>query len=199
MDYVTVDEVKNSQELMGVNFADYDVIKAIPAASRAVENYTGRPTFGTTVGTRYYTPQEARYLTIDDLVTVGSVTTDNNGDGTFETVWTQNTNYVLEPLNNPAIGWPYTQLRVHPLSGLWLPPWPRSVQVTGTFGWPSVPESIYTATLILAAQTVKRVREAPFGVVGLGIDNIAVRISSVDTQLRQHLDPYVQGAGVLAA
>ncbi len=199
MDYVTLEEIKNSQELVGVSFADYDAMKALGAASRAVENITGRPTFGTSVGTRYYTPTRERWVSIDDLLTVSSVATDQDGDGAFETAWTQNSHYVLEPLNNAAIGWPYDELRVHPHGGLYLPCWPRSLAVAGTFGWPSVPEDVYAATMIIATQTVKRMREAPFGVVGFGIDNIAVRIAKTDAQICMFLDPYVKGQGVLAA
>ena len=76
MDYVTLDELKNSQELVGVNFADFDAMKAIPAASRAVENMTGQPTFGTQVATRYYTPRERHIVNIDSLVAVTEVRTD---------------------------------------------------------------------------------------------------------------------------
>ncbi len=198
-DYVTLEELKNSQELTGVSFADYDIMRAIPAASRAVENITGRPTFGTSAGTRYYTPQEYGYLPIDDYVGGGTVSSDNDGDGVFETAWTLNRDYVLEPLNNLSINWPFQEIRVHPRGTRRFVPWPRSVQVTGVFGWPTVPESIYASTLIIAAQTVKFMREAPFGVVGLGIDQIAVRVSSTNPQVMMHLDPYVRGGGVLIA
>ncbi len=72
--------------------------------------------------------------------------------------------------------------------------------MVGTFGWTAVPEPVYAATLILASQIVKYMREAPFGVVGLGIDQVAVRVSSTNPQVMMHLDPYVRGGdGVLVA
>lgn len=198
-DYVTLSELKNSQELMGVNFADYDAMKAIPAASRAVDNITGRM-FDQSVGTRYYTPYEGGYLCIDDYLGGGTLATDQDADGTFETEWALNTDYVLEPLNAAAKGWPYEEVRVHPLGSQRFPCWPRSVSVSGTFGWAAVPEGVYAATVIIAAQTVKFLREAPFGVVGLGLDNIAVRISRTNPHVAMHLDPYVKGGqGVLVA
>ncbi len=197
-DYVSLQELKNSQELMGVSFADYDAMKAIPAASRMVENLTGR-TFGTSYGTRYYSPYEPGYLCIDDLIS-GNLSTDQNSDGTFETTWTLNRDYVFEPLNAAAIGWPYEEVRVHPLGSLRFPCYPRSVAVAGTFGWTAVPEPIYAATLIIAAQTVKYMREAPFGVVGLGIDQVAVRVSRSNPQVSMMLEDYIRGGdGVLVA
>jgi hypothetical protein len=42
--------------------------------------------------------------------------------------------------------------------------------VTGQFGWSTSPEDIKAATSILAAKLFKRVREAPFGIVTVGID-----------------------------
>jgi hypothetical protein len=196
-DYVTLSELKNSQELMGVSFADYDAMKAIPAASRAVENITGR-FFGTSYGTRYYTPLEANYLNITDLL-AGTVTSDNDADGVFETAWTFGRDYVLEPLNAAADGWPYEQITVNPRGTRRFPCWPRSISVAGTFGWTAVPEGIYAATVIIAAQTVKFMREAPFGVVGVGIDNVAVRVSRTNPQVSMHLEPYIRGVGVMVA
>ncbi len=195
-DYVTLSELKNSQELMGVSFADYDAMKAIPAASRAVENITGR-FFGTAMGTRYYSAYQPGYLDIDDLIS-GTLYTDQDADGVFETTWTANRDYVLEPLNAPAVGWPYEEVRVHPRGAFRFPCYPRGVAVAGTFGWTAVPEPIYAATVILAAQTVKYMREAPFGVVGIG--EVAMRVSRTNPQVMMHLEPYIRGGdGVMVA
>lgn len=197
-DYVTLTELKNSQELMGVSFADYDAMKAIPAASRAVENITDR-VFTQSVGTRYFTPYDGGYLEIDDYLGGGTLASDNDADGVFETTWTLNRDYVLEPLNAAAKGWPYEAVRVHPLGSRRFPCWPRGVAVVGTFGWTAVPEPVYAATVMIAARTVKRMREAPFGVVGLGIDNVAVRVARTDPEISMHLDSYVRGGGVMVA
>jgi hypothetical protein len=76
---------------------------------------------------------------------------------------------------------------------------PSSVAVTGQFGWPAVPAQVIEATTILATRLLRRAREAPFGVVGLGIDGAAVRISRFDPDVGFLLDPLVKGSGVLAA
>lgn len=197
-EYLTLMELKNSSELVGSAFADYDIQKAIAAASRGIDEYTGR-FFFTSVGTRYYTALDPYYVDIDDLVTGGVVSTDQDGDGTFETAWTQNTDYVLSPFNAVADGRPYEEVKKHPLGSYRFPCFPRSVSVAGTFGWSAVPDPIVEATTIIATKLVKRKREAPFGIVGVGIDNFAVRIARTDPDVSFLLDPYVRGSGVLIA
>lgn len=201
--YITLSELKNSQELVGFAFADYDAQMAIQSASNGVSQYCGRD-FGVASGTttRYYTPQEPGYVNIDDLVTTTSaatVQTDTNGDGVFETTWTLNTDYVLEPMNAQADSWPYEWIRVHPNSGNRFTSWPRSLAVTGSFGWPATPDNIREATMILSVRLLKRAREAPFGVVGGGLDSSPVRIARTDPDIGFLLDNWVRGYGVLVA
>lgn len=197
-EYLTVMELKNSAELVGTAFADYDIQKAISAASRGIDEYTGR-FFFTSVGTRYYTAAEACHLDIDDLSTAGVVTTDQDGDGVYETSWTVNTDYTFAPLNGPTDGKPYEEIRVHPYAGQRFPCFPAGVSVAGTFGWPAVPDPIIEATTIIATKLVKRKRDAPFGIVGVGIDNFAVRIARTDPDVAFLLDPFIRGSGVMIA
>ena len=199
-EYLSLTELKATSELYGFSFADEDARQAISAASRGIDEYCGRRFYSDADASsiRYYTPVEPQYLEIDDLVTCGTVATDSDGDGVFETTWTVNTNYILEPLNAAADGKPYERLRVAPYGGYF---WPyrgrRSVAVTGMFGWSSVPPTVKEATTIMATRLLKRAREAPFGVVGLGLDNVAVRISQVDPDVAFLLDPFVRGQGIL--
>jgi len=201
MNYISLTELKVTSELIGFSFADYDAEQAISAASRGIEEYTGRffTAAGTTYATRYYTPSWGGYIGIDDITTVGTVTTDWDGDGVFETTWTANRDYLLEPFNAALDGKPYEEIRVHPMSSLRLPCWPRSVAVTGTFGWPSVPPQVKEITTLMAARLIKRKREAPFGVAGIGIDGTPIRIARVDPELQWLIDPLKKGGGVLAA
>lgn len=196
MSYITLQELKNNAELVGVSFADYDAEIHIAAACAGIDEYTGR-TFTSSVGTRYYTPVDRWHLDIDDAINVTSVMTDYDGDGTFETTWTENTDYVLVPLNATANGEPFDELQMkrYPYSSHILPMWPRSVQVQGTFGWPAVPAPIKSAAMIMSMRLLRRAREAPFGIVGLGIDNVAVRISKVDPDLAWLVDPFIKGPG----
>jgi hypothetical protein len=99
-------------------------------------------------------------LTVDDFgSTTGLILAlDTGGDGTYETTLTFNTDYVVEPFNAIAIGKPYTQIT---LVGGQLLPWllPNlrpSVQLTAKWGFPTVPEDISQACLILTADMYKR-------------------------------------------
>ena len=182
--YVTSADVKSSLALQGYTFADTDIARAILAASRAIDWATGRRFYLDTDATsvRYYTPDSPSLLAIDDLVTLTSILVDQDGDGTFEETWTVNTDFVLTPLNAAADSEPYWWVEVRNLSGRRFPcQLERSVKVTGQFGWPSVPSDIQLATSILASKLLRRVREAPFGIVSFGLDQgSAMRIARTD-------------------
>lgn len=200
-DYINVEELKVSGELTGFSFADYDGKLCVSAASRAIDEYTDRrfTAAGTVSSVRYYSPLDGWSLRVDDVTSVGTVEVDYDGDGTFETTWVENTDYVLEPLNAATDGKPYEEIRVRSNGAMPMPCRERSVKVTGTFGWPDTPEQVKAATSLLATKLLKRIREAPFGVVGVGIDNIAVRVIRADPEMQILLDPLVRGQGVMVA
>jgi hypothetical protein len=182
--YIEVEVLKASLELTGQTYADSDCAMAINAASRAVDATTGRRFYLDTDASqvRYYTPQSTRRLQIDDCAVVTAVALDRAGSGTFSETWTNNVEYVLEPFNAPADYRPYESIVIRYLSGKWFPTYiQRSVQVTGQFGWSVMPENVRAATSILAGKLLKRVREAPFGIVTVGIDQgSAMRIARTD-------------------
>lgn len=95
-----------------------------------------------------------RELYIDELVSVSSVQTDEDGDGTVDTTWTKDTDYQLMPLN-AAVG-----PEARPYTALYIPDWTtqrlrwppgRLITITGVWGWPAVPPAIKRATIQLAA------------------------------------------------
>lgn len=202
-EYATPAELKATLELSDYSFADADIELALTAASRAVEHIANRRFYQDPDAQqkRYYTPDDPCVLRIDDVIELTSVRTDDDGDGVFETTW-QPTDYVIEPLNAPTDGKPWTTLRVHPHSPLVFPCVPRSVEVTGRFGWPAVPEPIKEATIILATRLLRRAREAPFGVVGLpalegGFDG-AARVAAADPDVIGLVRPYARNRIVVA-
>lgn len=193
--YIELEELKSSGELSGTSFADQDLLRAIGSASRGFDNATSRRFWLDTgaANVRYYTPDMARLLSIDDLVTLTTLKVDRTGDGVYEETWANGTDFVLEPFNAPVEvpARPYEQVRVRQLSGRYFPCYyEKSVEVTGQFGWLSVPEDVKAAVSMIAARTAKRIREAPFGVAGIGIDGIAVRIARTDPDVADVVNAY---------
>jgi hypothetical protein len=196
--YVELEQVKKSLELEGTSFADADLRTAVLAASRAIDQACDRRFWldADANQIRYYTADSPNVVLVDDVVTLTSVLVDQDGDGTWEETWVANTDYVAEPLNAAADSWPYTRLRVHPSRGAGWSPYPRGVKVTGKFGWAAVPAQITEATSILASKLLRRSREAPFGVVTVGIDaGAAMRIATMDPDVRFLISPYVKHLG----
>ena len=198
-DYATIEELKQRLSIFDTT-DDAQMAIAVSGASRAIEGATGRY-FWKGADTRTYVPESIWSQTIDDLVTVTTLKTDQDGDGVFETTWTAGTDYELalgdRSYNISASGEqrPYTQVKV--ISGGKLFPftWAFSrqdrIQVAGTFGWPAIPVTIRQVTLQLAAELFK-LKDAPFGVVSFA-DLGVVRVQQ-NPQMYTLLQPYIRGA-----
>ena len=183
---------------------DFEVIVAVQAACRAVDNYCQRYFYRVTA-TRTYVPQDLYRTKIDDLVSVTTLATDPAGTtaqgGTFPVTWPAGS-FQLLPYNpgNPGEPFPYTSIRA--VGGLTFPyvvplilMRMDRVQVTGVFGWPAVPLAVKQASLIMAADLF-RLKDAPFGVAGFG-EFGAVKITA-NPRVAQLLSPYCR-APFLAA
>jgi len=203
-EYLTSSEFKASTTLTGTSFADADITLALSTASRSVDDMCGRRFWAdaNVNQVRYYTPLSPTFALVDDIITLTSLLVDSDGDGTFEETWTENTDFTLEPLNNPAEtpARPRWLIKVHQLSTQGTLPvrYPRSLKVTAKFGWAAVPDQIKQATGILASRLMIRSREAPLGVVALGLDAVAGRIAREDPDVRSLIAPFVKrGPGML--
>lgn len=193
-EYAGLEDLKASLEISGESFLDDDLELALTAASRAIDNATGRRFWKDTADkTRYYTPPRGDVAWIDDLYALTSLATDDDRDGTFSQSWAENADFYLEPFNAAADGRPWTKISVAAdRSALYLPCYRRSVRVTGKFGWPAVPAEIEQATKIVASKLAKRTREAPFGIVAFGVDGAVARIVSSDPQVQEMIGPFVR-------
>lgn len=191
VDYVTLDALKNTLSLEGVTFADDDIALAITAASRAIDEACYRRFYpGDPNEIRYYTPR-GMTLEIDDLTVLDDLST-GTGNDVFATTLTENTQFALEPLNAAPNGKPWERIVFLPGT---IPPVGRvrSVQVTGTFGWPETPSQIIQAAGILATKLLRRAREAPFGIVAVGIETAtALRITRTDPDVAGLIDPFIR-------
>lgn len=178
--YLELEEFKSTTELTGMNFADADIQNVLVSTSRGIDEAFGRRFYldPNANQVRYYTPAwNSPRLWIDDLVTLTTLKSDDSGDGTFENTWTANTDFVLGPLNAAADGKPYTHIEINPAGSLRWPThgYPRTIEVTGKFGWPAVPPNVKTLTRLIAGRLLKRIRMSPEGFIGLDGAGAVVR------------------------
>jgi hypothetical protein len=189
--YVELEEFRSTTELTS-RHADDDIRVALVAASRGIEQALDRRTFFKDAAdtTRYYTAPrwawssvyrnaETPPIEIDDVVSITSLVTSPAGDGTYSDAWTEGTHYVLDPRNAPSDGYPYTGIRRLSTSTLLWPGWADAIKITGRFGWPAVPAGVKTLTTLVAERLVRRTREAPFGIIAVGLEGAAVRASQL--------------------
>jgi hypothetical protein len=191
--YVELEDLKKTISLDGLQNYDLDVGDVLDAASRKVDEFCGRRFYLDVDANqvRYYSPDDPYTLRVDDISVITTLKSDDAGDGTFENTWTLNTDYVREPLNAASDLEPWSKLCVHPSGAHFFPTgFPRSVELTGQFGWPAVPSPVRMATKMVAHRFLKRLREAPHGVVGFGMDGAVVRMMSIDPDVEDLLTPY---------
>ena len=194
-EYVSRDELKQTLEITSnVTYANEDIDAAVASASRALDDMCNRRFWkdADAAQVRYYSPNTEWRLWPDDVIAVTSLKSDPGGDGTFEDTWTLNTDYTREPLNAATDSRPWTLLRAHPSGNFRFPTaYPRSVELTGQFGWPAVPPAIKQATTLLASRILKRAREVPFGVIAVGIDvGSTISIARADPDVELLIAPF---------
>jgi hypothetical protein len=173
---------------------------SIESASREIDSYTERVFYQTgsegTPVVRVYVPQDLYVVETDDIISVTTLRSDSNGDGSFDTTWDID-DFQLEPLNGLAGGieTPFTRIRAVG-TFLWPTYEPRnvdanqaSVQVTGVFGFATVPTAVRQACILSALRQYKRY-ESPTGVLGFS-DLGAVRVGTkLDPDVERMIQPY---------
>lgn len=175
---------------------DDDTIQAaVLAASRGVDNFCHTNFLKSAAATvRIFDTCDWWRVRIDDAVAVTEVATDPTADGTYDVVWAGTDWQLLpfQPAGAPEAE-PFTQ--IHAIGALTFPrvtgPTMRHglIRVTGTWGWPAIPDAVVQATLLLANRLVKR-RRSPEGVAGFD-EFGTVRISSRDDpDAVRYLEPY---------
>lgn len=192
-EYVSATTLKATLNATGTSFADADIANAIESASRAVDAICGRRFYTTaTDEVRYFTPTGTPKLRVGDLVSITELATDTYGDLAYVNVWSGTTDYYLGPDNADLDGRPWQYIIRRPGAGYWFVQSPRSVRITGKFGWSTAPPPVVTATSILASRLLRRMREAPFGIVTVGGDVGAVMRIARDNDVTLLLAPYVR-------
>lgn len=190
--YVSADQLKATLNI-GSTYADADVEVSVDAASRACDGYknVGPGMFATTASqTRYYSTDPCEsVLPIDPLNTLTTLKVDTDGNGTYETTWTNATDFILTPDNAALDGFPYTEVKLLRQAGRVFPPYLKSVQIVGLFGWAATPAAVTQAATILAGRLLKRSRETPYGIVVVAGDAVAAaRLGRIDPDVAFLLD-----------
>lgn len=193
-DYVTANELKAYIGLT-LTTTDDQIAAAVTSASREIDGHCRRRFYADAAATaRVFHRVDNHSARIDDAI-VGTITTIELDTGTDRT-WAKTLTagewiaYPLNGIGDTGEPWPVTKIRtageltipVDNTAGL------PTVRVTARWGWPSVPQPVKQATLIVAAEIYK-LREAPFGVAGFDTYG-AVRIKSLP-QVERMLGPYV--------
>ena len=149
--YVTLNEAKARLWPTGAATdagEDAMIENIIEAASRQVDTDTGRYFYTNAADeTRTYQAQWFDCVWTDDIISITTLKTDDDADGTFETTWAV-TDYALTPLNAALNGKPYQKVQVK-LNGDHTFPVGEyaGVQIVGKFGWSTPPKGIKEATL----------------------------------------------------
>jgi hypothetical protein len=197
MSYATLAEFKAA---VGITDSTDDgaLQSVLDATDTLIDLYCDRKTgFGTASETRYYTAEDYEYVLTDDLVSVTTLQTDDDANGTYETTWTSGTDYVLAPRNAALDGFPYTEIDT---SVTWPRNFPKDVylgvKVVGVFGFPSVPAAVKQAEIIQAG-AVWNSRTAPFGVIGSADLGGILRMSrALHPEAALILEPYRKRNGL---
>jgi hypothetical protein len=177
--YATPAQLKQFLRADHPNVAADDVLfeLELEAACREIDRRCGR-SFDTQVAAsesptaRTFFADTAATCRVDDFWTTSGlvVATDDDDDGTAETAWTVDTDFVVEPAGGRVDGlggFPFWRVvavgsRSFPTGGR-----RRRVSVTARWGWEATPVAIERASLVATAAHLK-VRDAPHGIAGFG-------------------------------
>lgn len=190
--YATLTEVKL---FLGITDSVDDTLLEgmVEAASRSIDRMANRRFYlDTNASARLYRANNALQLFVDDIgSTTGlAVAVDSDGNGSYDTALTLNTDYILDPITAPSLNRPWNVVTIVSASAAFPAPlnYRPGVQVTAKWGWPSIPDDINQACMILTADLYKR-KDAPGGIIGLG-DLGAIRMSPVGRDITQMVRAY---------
>ena len=199
MSYATLAEFKAAVGILSTDTADDTALQAVlDATDTLIDLHCDRRTgFGTASETRYYTADDYAYVQVDDLVSVTTLSTDDDANGTYETTWTAGTDYNLAPANVHLDGFPYTRLET---SVTWPRNFPKGVylgvKVVGVFGFPAVPAAVKQAEII-QANAVWVSRTSPYAVVGSQeLGGILRQTRALHPEAALILEPYRKRLGL---
>jgi hypothetical protein len=133
--YVTRDEFKNRLNIPASGGKPSDAILKLilEAVATKIDDWCYR-SFLTKTQTRYYTAGRGNLLVVEDLLSVTSIKTDEDGDRTYEQTWAT-TDYDLLPFNAATDEKPYTEIALAPDGLLNFPTIAKGVEIVGKWGF----------------------------------------------------------------
>lgn len=189
--YGTLDQFKTRYSIQGTDaLRDAQIELNIQGMSRLVDGYCRRRFFVAAADeTRYFTAIDYGHLFLpDDLNSITSIKTDDDGDGTYENTWAT-TDYLTMPPNRIADITPITWLILRPAGARMFPLYEAAVEIVGKFGYctlANIPDLVREATLLQSYRWYMR-SEAPFGVVGSAEMGQMRAITKIDPDVEMSL------------
>lgn len=194
-DYCDLSELKAELWPQGSTPDDADDVileNVVASVSRWIDHYTGTRFYTTSADeSRYYTPEEATILYTDDIISITTLKTDEDGDRTYEVTWDTG-DYDLMPLNASLDSQPYRWIEITPLGDYVFPIIRRGVEIAGKFGYcaaTSQPAMVKRACLLQCLRIFKR-KDAPFGVISNPLGGDMRLIERLDPDVKQMLDQF---------
>ncbi len=169
--------------------------RIITAVSRSIDVICWQRFYTTASDeTRYYTAERGDVLVPKDrIVSLTTLKTDADGDRTYESTWTVDTDFDLMPYNAVLDGIPYRSIETTPNGNYSFPQTPKGVQLVGKFGWSSAPTGIVEACLLASHRLMAR-KDTPFGVTAMaavGNLTLTVKTMKADPDIMEMLIPYI--------
>lgn len=180
--YCTLEEVKRE---LGIddNLKDDILQRDIAQAKQFIDDFCDRR-FDTESATKYYDGDTM--LFIDDLLTVTTLKTDEDGDGTYENTFAA-TDYILYPRNE----YPKTYIKINPNGsyGGFAAGILNGVEIAGTWGYATtVPQPVRRAAIIQVCRWFKRKDSAYQDVVGSADTGTVTVYKGLDPDIELILD-----------
>lgn len=188
--YCTLSEVKAALRITD-SLDDALLENSVEAASRRIDGECSRRFYLDGSATaRTYAANRTTMLIVDDIGTATGlvVKVDDDADGTFETTLTAGVDYQTEPANAIVQGEPLNMFRALDRGFPVESNGRNLIEVTARWGWPSVPDAIREATVLLASRQFKRY-DSPLGVAGFG-DLGAIVVRRIDPDVAAMISPY---------
>ena len=188
--YCTLNEVKAALRLSDA-VDDTLIENSIEGASRRIDGYCGRFFYKTSAtAVPLFANNAYRLQTSDISSTTGLIVKlDDDGNGTFETTLTLNSDYIVEPTDYIVQQRPIRTITM--VGGYTFPmfyiPSECGVQITAQWGWNAVPDDVREACVLLSIRQFARYNAA-LGVMAFA--DMAISVRAVDPDVRDLLQPY---------